>query len=137
MAGHLPRQSCPLALGMDRNELISRPDLHRAQPLSHLDDATHPLPVDPVARSLPADEAVPDHLPVLPKTGRQCIPAGAASTGETPPRLTYLRRPYPGNSTMDIQHGPLPNGTVSDKVSEPESGLTLNMAIWPESWPAE
>ena len=53
------------------------------------------------------------------------------------PRLTYLRRPYPGNSTIDIQHGPLPNGTVSDKVSVPESGLTLNIAIWPESWPAE
>ena len=34
-------------------------------------------------------------------------------------------RRYPGNSTIDIQHGPLPNGTVSDKVSEPESGLTL------------
>ena len=44
---------------------------------------------------------------------------------------------YPVNSTIDIQHGPLPNGTVSDKVSEPESGLTLNMAIRPESWPAE
>ena len=45
---------------MDRDALIASPDLHRAQPLSHLDDATGPLPVDPVARSLPADEAVPE-----------------------------------------------------------------------------
>ena len=32
--------------------------------------------VDPVTGSLPADEAVPGHLPVLPEIGRQCIPAG-------------------------------------------------------------
>ena len=79
--------SCPLAgqdeagsrllgPGMDRDALIASPDLHRAQPLSHLHDAAHPLPVNPVARSLPADEAVSGHLPVLPQLGRQCIPAG-------------------------------------------------------------
>ena len=61
---------------MDRDALIASPDLHHAQPLSHLDDATHPLPVDPVTGALPADEAVPGDLPLLPEIGRQCIPAG-------------------------------------------------------------
>ena len=44
---------------------------------------------------------------------------------------------YPGNSTMDIQQGPLPSGTFSDGVRTPVSGLTLKIAIWPESCPAE
>ena len=44
---------------------------------------------------------------------------------------------YPGNSVIDIQQGPLPNGTVSSRVNAPESWSTRKMAIWPESWPAE
>ena len=75
-AGNGPEVSNAVVAEVANTVIIFGPDLHRAQPLSHLDDATHPLPVDPVARSLPADEAVPDHLPVLPKTRRQCIPAG-------------------------------------------------------------
>ena len=56
---------------MDRDALIASPDLHRAQPLPHLHRRAHRLPVDPVARSLPADKAVPGDLPVLPEIGRQ------------------------------------------------------------------
>ena len=44
---------------------------------------------------------------------------------------------YRGNSTIDIHPGLFPNGVVSTRVNSPESGLTLKVAIWPDSWPAE
>ena len=44
---------------------------------------------------------------------------------------------YPGNSTIDIHPGLFPNGIVPTRVNSPESGLTLKVAIWPDSWPAE
>ena len=44
---------------------------------------------------------------------------------------------YRGNSTIDIHPGLFPNGVVSTRVNFPESGLTLKVAIWPDSWPAE
>ena len=44
---------------------------HRAPTLAHLHRPSHPFPVDAVAGVLPADEAVPGHLAVLPEVRSQ------------------------------------------------------------------
>ena len=56
---------------MHRQALVSRPDLHGAQPLAHLHRGAYPLPVNAVAEALPTDEPVPRYLTVLPEVGRQ------------------------------------------------------------------
>ena len=77
---------------MHRDALIANPDLHRALTLSHLHDAPHPFPVDPVAGALPADEAIPRHLPVFTEIGSQGSPA------RQPPQVgTLLGQHLPGH----------------------------------------
>ena len=44
---------------------------------------------------------------------------------------------YSASSVIDTQTGAFPNAYVSRRVNFPESGLTLNDAMRPDSWPAE
>ena len=67
---------------------------------------------------------------VIPQPGHGKTAAATDDAGVCDPR-------YPGNSVIEIQHGRFPNGLVSSGVNSPESGLTLKVAMIPDSWPAE
>ena len=55
--------------------------------------------------------------------------------------LTSVKRrhgiDYPTRVVTRTQDGLFPNESVSSRVNSPESGLTLKVAMRPDSWPAE
>ena len=118
LAGQGEALTRPLGQGMDRDALISGPDFHRPPSLSHLNRLPHPFPVDAVAGALPADEAVPGHLPVLSEVGRQ---SGAL-------RLFAQMRPLLGQHLPGDPVGRPVHPGVGHRVA-PLQGLLVQVGI--------